>query len=108
MALGRVNSFQRALKGRNPYIPDSVELVPDPESTRNANLLQYKYEIGDIKRRMRQQVQQLSLTPNSEEQRSKITDYYSGEILRLSTEMSEYARESEMSPRLKEIQYGAR
>ena len=30
MALGRVNSFQRALKGRNPYIPGSVELVADP------------------------------------------------------------------------------
>lgn len=78
-----------------------INLYPvDPEKTRNANLLQMKYQLLDLKKLMKKRIQELQPGASSEERRD-IVDEFTSKILELKAEMVEYQEQSKLTEKIR-------
>lgn len=70
----------------------------DPEFSRAMNLMQYKYELNEIKARMRKRASDQNLTDT---ERREIITAYSKLLERKAEELRKYAKDSEVNPKLR-------
>ena len=71
----------------------------DPAAQRARNIRMMQHDLREVKSRMTTSLSDRSLTP---EQRRKVTEDFREELIYRSQQLAKYAKETEMSPRLRE------